>query len=249
MIATWLSKLGVNTRVIDKRGTRALAGRGDGLMAQTLEIMDSFKKDSFKLGDAVRASGFMIDDFVVWAPDAEGNTHRVDRQPVWGSETSFIKPYTVHQGHIEAVFLEGLKNGQNPVEVERAVEPIDMSIDSTAALSNDMDAYPITVTVKHLSEAEADFWPNNAHTVLPDGSTKSEPSTKVCLSVADGAYQTEFQKSDQEGQTETIHAKFVIGSEGARSWVRRKLGIQMVGANTESVWGVMDIVPITNFPE
>lgn len=244
MAATWLSRLGITIRVIDKRATRALAGRGDGLMARTLEIMDSFK-----LGDAVRATGCMIDDFVVSAPDIEGNTHRVDRQPVWGSETSFIKPYTVHQGHIEAVLQDALKRGHVPVEVERAVEPIDMRIDSTAAQGNDMDAHPITVTVKHLSEAEADHWTSNAHTVLPDGSTRAEPSTKFCTSVADGAYQTQFQKSGREGETENIDAKFVIGSDGAHSWVRRHLGIQMTGENTESVWGVMDIVPITDFPE
>lgn len=230
MVATWLSQVGVSVRVIDKRGTRALAGRADGLMARSLEIMDSFK-----LGAAVRATGFKLDDTVLWAPDGDGNVHRVDHQPVWGSETCFAKPYTAHQGHVEAVFLNGLRKGRSRIEVERAMEPIDLSIDILHARSNDMDAYQITVTVKHLGEAEADFWPSKVHKVLSDGSIKDEPSTTTCPSVADGAYQTESQSSGREGEIETIHTKFVIGSDGARSWMRHKLGIPMVGANTITV--------------
>ncbi|CAG9953965.1 unnamed protein product [Clonostachys rosea f. rosea IK726] len=41
----------------------------------------------------------------------------------------------------------------------------------------------------------------------------------------------------------------MIGCDGAHSWVREKLGITMEGAQTESVWGVMDIVPVTDFPD
>lgn len=247
MAATWLAKLGHKTRIIDKRGTRALAGRADGVLARTLEILDSFK-----LGDAIRKAGCMIDDMVVWAPDGKGGMQRVNRQSVWGSETSFIKPYTTHQGHMEAVFLNGLKSAQTPVEVERAVEPIDLEIDTAAAARNDETSYPVTVTVKHLSREEAPVWSSNAHTVLPDGSIREEASSKHCPSVPDGAYQTSFEGSGREGATETIQSRYVIGAEGAHSWVRRKLNIQMEAASTastDSLWGVADIVPITDYPE
>ena len=65
---------------------------------------------------------------------------------------------------------------------------------------------------------------------------------------------------------EVVHAKFVLGSDGkaadfddaftpthpndvgAHSWVRKALGITMIGDQTDSVWGVIDVIPVTDFP-
>lgn len=158
-----------------------------------------------------------------------------------------ISAHCAHPGHIEAVLLNNLKQGKNGVEVERAIEPIDMQIDEDAAANS--NEYPVSVTIKHLSEKEAGVWASNAHTVLSDGTTRDEPSTKTCPSVPDGDYQTMFQQSNRVGQTETIRAKYVIGAEGAHSWIRKKLGISMNGSASESAWGVVDIAPITDYPE
>ncbi|KAJ8473160.1 hypothetical protein ONZ45_g16403 [Pleurotus djamor] len=56
--------------------------------------------------------------------------------------------------------------------------------------------------------------------------------------------------------TEVVHAKFVVGADGrshiifgAHSWVRKSFGIQMEGEQTDYVWGVVDIVPDTDFPD
>ncbi|KAI0259427.1 FAD binding domain-containing protein [Gloeopeniophorella convolvens] len=56
---------------------------------------------------------------------------------------------------------------------------------------------------------------------------------------------------DGESDTETVRAKFVVGADGAHSWVRKTLGISMDGEQTDFVWGVMDIVPSesTDFPD
>jgi predicted oxidoreductase len=42
MAATWLARLGVATRIVDKRGTKIFAGQADGLQCRSLEIFDSF---------------------------------------------------------------------------------------------------------------------------------------------------------------------------------------------------------------
>lgn len=42
MAATWASRMGLRTRVIDKRGTKILNGQADGLQCRSLEIFDSF---------------------------------------------------------------------------------------------------------------------------------------------------------------------------------------------------------------
>ncbi|KAG6816054.1 hypothetical protein H0H87_008970 [Tephrocybe sp. NHM501043] len=54
-----------------------------------------------------------------------------------------------------------------------------------------------------------------------------------------------------DGQTEMeiVHAKYVVGADGAHSWVRKTLGIAMEGEQTDYVWGVVDMIPDTDFPD
>jgi 2-polyprenyl-6-methoxyphenol hydroxylase-like FAD-dependent oxidoreductase len=52
-----------------------------------------------------------------------------------------------------------------------------------------------------------------------------------------------------EEDTEIVHAKYVVGADGAHSWVRKTLGFTMDGEQTDYVWGVMDTVPDTDFPD
>ena len=51
------------------------------------------------------------------------------------------------------------------------------------------------------------------------------------------------------GVTETVHAKYMVGCDGAHSWTRRQLGFEMEGEHKDLAWGVMDVIPITDFPE
>ncbi|KAL8905681.1 MAG: hypothetical protein Q9207_002495, partial [Kuettlingeria erythrocarpa] len=53
----------------------------------------------------------------------------------------------------------------------------------------------------------------------------------------------------QAGSFEKIRAKYLIGCDGAHSWTRKQLAISLEGEATEHRWGVMDIVPLTDFPD
>ncbi|KAF5972880.1 phenol 2-monooxygenase [Fusarium coicis] len=53
----------------------------------------------------------------------------------------------------------------------------------------------------------------------------------------------------RNGEPYRYRAKYAIGCDGAHSTVRKSLGFKMVGDSSDSVWGVMDIYPITNFPD
>ncbi|TFK48400.1 hypothetical protein OE88DRAFT_1634717 [Heliocybe sulcata] len=56
--------------------------------------------------------------------------------------------------------------------------------------------------------------------------------------------------SEQEvEETEIVKAKYVIGADGAHSWVRKQFAITMDGEHTDYVWGVVDIIPDTDFPD
>ncbi|KAL1850581.1 hypothetical protein Plec18170_006866 [Paecilomyces lecythidis] len=47
-------------------------------------------------------------------------------------------------------------------------------------------------------------------------------------------------RNDKTGQEETIRAKFLVGSDGASSMIRKKLEIPFHGVSTDIYWGIMD---------
>jgi 2-polyprenyl-6-methoxyphenol hydroxylase-like FAD-dependent oxidoreductase len=60
-----------------------------------------------------------------------------------------------------------------------------------------------------------------------------------------------FERVDpaHEGQIETINARYVVGCDGARSTVRRSIGRTLHGDSANHVWGVMDVLAVTDFPD
>ncbi len=60
-----------------------------------------------------------------------------------------------------------------------------------------------------------------------------------------------FERNDasQSSQVETVKARYVVGCDGARSTVRKSLGIELRGDSANKAWGVMDVLPVTNFPD
>jgi len=54
---------------------------------------------------------------------------------------------------------------------------------------------------------------------------------------------------DRTGQERTVHAKYVVGADGARSAVRESIGCTMAGDQAQHAWGVMDVLAVTDFPD
>lgn len=147
----------------------------------------------------------------------------------------------LHQGRIERFFLDNIKKVSNDeIKVERGVLPESLVIDESKV--DDQDAYPVTVGLRYLTEEEA--------TPKQLGGSK----------VSDGLFRSNlFSEADEDalikrsyeraGAGETVNAKYVIGCDGARSWTRETLGLKLEGEATDMIWGVMDIIPLTDFRE
>ncbi len=52
-----------------------------------------------------------------------------------------------------------------------------------------------------------------------------------------------------DGSKETIKARYVVGCDGARSTIRKKLGLTLQGDSANQSWGVMDVLLVTDFPD
>lgn len=54
---------------------------------------------------------------------------------------------------------------------------------------------------------------------------------------------------ETKGERKTIRAKYLAGADGAHSVVRRCMGLKLVGESTDHIWGVVDLVVDTDFPD
>jgi phenol 2-monooxygenase len=51
------------------------------------------------------------------------------------------------------------------------------------------------------------------------------------------------------GEERIIRAKYLIGTDGARSRVRECIGCEFVGRQAKHAWGVLDLLAVTDFPD
>ncbi|KAF9062387.1 FAD binding domain-containing protein [Rhodocollybia butyracea] len=59
----------------------------------------------------------------------------------------------------------------------------------------------------------------------------------------------EIQSTQDPTVKETIRAKYVVGADGAHSYVRKSASIETLGDHSDRYWGVIDFVPDTDFPD
>ncbi|KAI4214688.1 MAG: hypothetical protein LQ351_002761 [Letrouitia transgressa] len=232
MVATWAARCGIHARIIDKRGTKIFNGQADGLQCRSLEIFDSF---GF-VDRVLKESNHML-EICLWNPDETGRICRTDRIPDTIPGISRFQEVVLHQGRIERFFLDSLKD-YSSIEVERGVLPYNLDLDLTHI--EDEKAHPVKVQVRHLTEEEA----------APAQTSSSLPDSMFRSNLARDDTDDLIRKSQgKEGKTETIRARYLVGCDGAHSWTRRQLGLVMEGEQTDYIWGVLDILPLTNFPD
>jgi phenol 2-monooxygenase len=185
-----------------------------------------------------------------WNPDENGTIRRSGRIPDTIPGISRFQQVVLHQGRIERFFLDSIKE-HSDITVERGVLPT--SFDFDIGKAGDFNEYPITVTLQTLPEKEATPQQRNQHQKSADGDH---------MTVSDGLFRSNLAADDTDDlikaanankddghHIETVKAKFMVGCDGAHSWVRRQLGFSLQGDSTDYVWGVLDIIPISDFPD
>ena len=233
MAATCATAMGIrNVRIIDKRNSKIFTGQADGLQCRTLEVLHSLGLAE----DIWRQSNHML-EVCFWNP-IEGRLQRTGRIPDTIPGISRWQQVVLHQGRIERLFLNSIeRNSAGSVHVERGVLPESFELDEGQVQSN--DAYPLRVQVRQLSEEDA----------TPSQMGKSTPNGLFRSALAPDDTPDLLRNQPPTGAKEVIHARYVIGCDGAHSWTRKSMGFEMHGEQTDYIWGVLDAVPVTDFPD
>ena len=236
MSGVWMARLGVKARIVDKRNTKIFTGQADGLQCRSLEIFDSFG-----FADRVWKEANHMLEVRMWNPDKDGRIQRSEIIPDSPPGVSRFTEVVLHQGRIERFFLDHMKK-YSDIQVERGVMPEALWIDESKM--EDSNAYPVTVKLRHLTQEEA----TPAQQVVNSGTTETVQDGLFRSTLAEDDTDELLRRSrEKEGMSEIVHAKYVIGCDGAHSWTRRQIGAELEGEPTDFIWGVLDIVPITDF--
>ncbi|KAL4904606.1 hypothetical protein BDW74DRAFT_185522 [Aspergillus multicolor] len=59
----------------------------------------------------------------------------------------------------------------------------------------------------------------------------------------------ETEVQDRQKERKTIRSKYLVGADGAHSNVRRCMGLSLEGESLDHIWGVVDLVVDTDFPD
>ena len=157
--------------------------------------------------------------------EAFGFVERLMKEAYWVNEVSFWKPNESRRDHI-------VRSGR--------VQDVE----------DGLSEFPHVI----LNQARVhDFYLD----VMRNGPAHIEPlysrrllDLKIALE-GDHPVTVRIERVDEahKGEVETVRARFVVGTDGARSKVREALGYELKGDSANQAWGVMDVLCVTNFPD
>ncbi len=154
--------------------------------------------------------------------EAFGFAHQVARESYWVNETSFWRPDASGDGITRADRIQ---------DVEDDLSEMPHAILNQARVHD----FYLDIMEKSPRRLVPDY--NRRLVALERSDAPDYPVTAT------------FDCLDAEGEQETIRARYVVGCDGARSTVRKSLGYGLRGEAARQLWGVMDVLPVTNFPD
>lgn len=141
-------------------------------------------------------------------------------------------PYgiTSSQQRIERLLQESIQRNST-VEIKRNVFPVDLMFHPT--LVGDDDNHPITVKLGHVEKCDPlSTGPSQEEDLLYNGPNGHDASTNK-------RYSSPHSPKNHQTADHIIRCKYVLGCDGAHSWVRKHLDISMEGDQSDHVWGVL----------
>jgi phenol 2-monooxygenase len=165
--------------------------------------------------------------------EAFGFSERLLKEGYWVNEISFWKPDKQHRERIiRSSRIQDTEDGlsQFPHVILNQARVHDFFLDvmrnSPSRLEPDYS--------RRLLDLSIDATPTS------DGGETADFPVKATFERVD---------SEHEGEIEIVRARYAVGCDGARSTVRQSIGRELHGDSTNQVWGVMDVLAITDFPD
>lgn len=153
--------------------------------------------------------------------EAFGFAEKVLKESYWVNEVAFWRP--LHDG-------AGLTRADRIQDVE-----------------DDLSEMPhVILNQARIHDFYLEVMRNGPHQLVPDYGREFIDVTRT----DDPNYPvTATFKCVKTGTHQTVRAKYIVGCDGARSAVRRAMGHKLKGEAARQLWGVMDVLAVTDFPD
>jgi phenol 2-monooxygenase len=162
--------------------------------------------------------------------EALGFSERILKEAYWVNETTFWKPDDANREHIiRSGRIQDVEDGlsEMPHVILNQARVHDFLLDAMRQGPARLEPYysrrfvELTVDVAAADDGDA------------------HPVTVKLERIDPG----------HEGEIETVRARYVVGTDGARSAVRQSIGRALSGDSANQAWGVMDVLVVTDFPD
>ncbi|KAK4125808.1 hypothetical protein N657DRAFT_642558 [Parathielavia appendiculata] len=176
--------------------------------------------DSFGIGQQIAAESWRLEEIAIWGPREDGRSGIVREQVI---QDKVEELGTVRETMLQQSRVEHhmLQNllFHSNISIRYSTCPVTVEID--ASCSHQGNGYPVKTGLTREKQC--------------DNNSNGSPTTNGV--------------NGHNLVDEHIHAKYIVGCDGAHSWLRKQLGVVLEGDLTDSVFGVVDFVPKTNFPD
>ena len=217
-LANCFSGSPLKVRLLEKRPTRARAGRADGLKYLTLEIFDALGVHDHVMSEACRH-----EEICHWSSREDGKLQRLTIVPDIVPGLDEPREVTLAQGWFLLPPFEDLLTVLICKDkVERYLEE---NLDRRSSVKVERGKIPIALTIDERRVEDPCSYP-------------------ISLSVVDATTSSINGCTENAEDQEIIQAKYVIGCDGANSWTRKQMNIGVHLEGSDSVWGSLVNVPI-----
>ena len=152
---------------------------------------------------------------------ALGFAERVAREAYWVNEVAFWRP--VHDG--------------SPIRRAERIQDVE----------DDLSEMPhVILSQARIHDFLLERMGRGARRLRPDYGCELIDLTR---NRGEAKVEAKFALAGEGKETGTVRAGYVVGCDGARSTVRRCMGLGFGGESARQLWGVMDILCITDFPD
>lgn len=156
--------------------------------------------------------------------EAFGFAEKIAKEAYWVNETTFWRP---------SPDKDGIARADRIQDVEEDVSEMPHVILSQARVHD----FYLELIKNSPRRLVPDYNRRLRDLVMTDDPVYPITATFECL------------EDGKRGQTDRIRARYIVGCDGARSTVRELLGYTLQGEAARQLWGVMDVLPVTDFPD
>ncbi|KAK3399900.1 FAD binding domain-containing protein [Sordaria brevicollis] len=231
-LANWFRNSPITVLLIDKKPGPTQRGAAEGLKSITNEIFDSYG-----IGPQIAAESWRVEEIAFWGQKKKDGKSGggIEREQVIQDKVEELGKFretTLQQARVEYHMQRNLLNHEN-INIQYNTRPIEVKINESMSLLHGIDdVYPVEVRLVKKTQVQSEAVASNSlesSTTPPTVNGNTPEEVKV--------------------EEERVLAKYIIGCDGAHSWLRKQLDVQFEGDLTDSVFGVVDLVPKSNFPD